>query len=583
MNHRKVLAGSEADQLQHLPDPLFKPGDLCGAYEVLGLLARGGSADVYRARHLFLDVTRALKIMRRGHRDLRGVRRRFVREARNVVTIEHPNVVKVVDGGEHDGRAWIAMELIPDGLLRSRIQPDKPMPIVAALRHMLAICDGVGAAHQRRLIHRDLKPENIAMKGETPIILDFGIAKRLGLEVALNTSQALLGTPAYASPEYLLSREDSVPVDERTDVYSLGHIAYELFLGRHAYANADGSFPSVVQLVRRQVEPVHGHVTPLTDLIPGFPTYAWAEVGRALSKAVAKRHTNAGEFGAALSLVLRRYLEERGQTPEFYEQLSLPASRLEDLDSSHSRGAPGNGESCAIEPSVTDSSPAAEEPQIHYNGVTQPVEFTLPTPNQVSSARHHRLARSRREQRTSTPVAPSTTSTLPPTRPVLSYRRLGYLTGAGFALSLAVLGSLHVLAAALPHQPLVPREPSAPSLASAPPVRTLSEPPSSSLSVIYNPTLQLTRRDSTPSAIGLRAAAPVRPAKSAPIQPPGPKTTLAPPERASRIKSATAPSAKTGDSGNDWRVSPLGIINPYPDDPPPAVGRSPTASTTPRR
>jgi serine/threonine-protein kinase len=193
---------------------------------------------VYKAEHTKLGRKVALKLLRSEYAAKREAVHRFFNEARAVNDIGHANIVDITDYVElPGGETFFIMELLPGRdlgkLIRNR---PEPLPLQVAMEITLQVCDALQAAHSKSIIHRDLKPDNVFVtehrKGVQVKLLDFGVAKLVGDaadESSLQTAAgSVLGTPAYMSPE----QATGIPVDHRTDIYSLGAILYEMFTGR---------------------------------------------------------------------------------------------------------------------------------------------------------------------------------------------------------------------------------------------------------------------------------------------------------------------------------------------------------------
>lgn len=199
-----------------------------GRYQIEDRVARGGMSTVYLARDTRLGRPVALKVLFTHMAEDRKVVERFEQEARNSALISHPNVVQVLDQGQTRETAYLVMEHVPGATLRTLLKRG-PMTPRLALTYAEAILQGLGAAHRAGLVHRDIKPENVLVSKDGRIKLaDFGLARAATHHSGTST---LMGTVAYISPE-LLSGEGA---DERSDVYAVGILLYEMLTGVQPY------------------------------------------------------------------------------------------------------------------------------------------------------------------------------------------------------------------------------------------------------------------------------------------------------------------------------------------------------------
>ncbi len=217
-------------------DPEIRLGQVFGTYRLQELLGKGGMGYVYRAEHTKLGREVALKLLRADYAKRRDAVNRFFQEAKTVNRVRHRNIVDVTDFVElDDGTTFIIMEYLRGQSLGrwSRSGIDLPR----ALAVLVQICDGLGAAHAVGVVHRDLKPDNVIVVpttdgAEMVKLLDFGVAKLVNRDdedVGFQTQAgSVIGTPAYMSPE----QAGGMQVDQRSDIYSLGAIMYELFCGQ---------------------------------------------------------------------------------------------------------------------------------------------------------------------------------------------------------------------------------------------------------------------------------------------------------------------------------------------------------------
>jgi eukaryotic-like serine/threonine-protein kinase len=198
---------------------------LADRYELEELVGTGGMSSVYRAHDRLLDRKVALKILHQQYSFDEEYVERFRREARAVATLSHPNIVTVIDRGEHGGRQFIVFEYVDGENLKRLIERRGPAPVATALELAIQIAGGLSFAHQQGLVHRDVKPQNVLLNGDLSAkVTDFGIARSMNVQHGMTQTGTVLGTSDYIAPE----QAQGQPVDEQTDVYSLGVVLYEL-------------------------------------------------------------------------------------------------------------------------------------------------------------------------------------------------------------------------------------------------------------------------------------------------------------------------------------------------------------------
>ena len=294
-------------------------------YRLDEVLGGGGMGTVYRATHLLIDRTVAIKVLSQRFLGDETAQQRFHREARAAGRMQHPNAVTVTDfGATADGYLYIVMEVLEGRTLRDLLAREGPLDPARAVSIMLQICAAVAAAHEAGLIHRDLKPANIfiAQRPNLPAIvkvLDFGVAKFMVEEQADDDYQtltqvgAVIGTPRYMSPEQCAGGAKLSPA---SDVYSLGIILYEMLSGAPPF-NAET--PLAIAL-RHVSEPPR----PLREVAPSVPEKLNQIVERALQKNPPDRFANADELRRELLAAARELgLEHFGSA----QQPSIEALR----------------------------------------------------------------------------------------------------------------------------------------------------------------------------------------------------------------------------------------------------------------
>src|SRR6476619_5577502 len=202
-------------------------------------LGAGAMAITYRARDTVLNSVVALKVIDRKVAQNPGARTRFLREARAAANIRHPNVARVTYYGEQDGECFYAMELVEGETLEARVRRDGPMPLDVALDVIEQTARALAAAEAYGVVHRDIKPSNVMLESDSSgalraKLIDYGVAKVMGPRTqsgAEQTHAGFIGTPAFASPEQFAGA-GQLPVDTRSDIYSLGVTFWYLLTGR---------------------------------------------------------------------------------------------------------------------------------------------------------------------------------------------------------------------------------------------------------------------------------------------------------------------------------------------------------------
>ena len=223
-------------------------GTKLGSYEILAPLGAGGRGEVYRARDRKLDRDVAVKVLPESVAKDADTLARFEREAKAVAALSHPNILAIFDFGTENGTTYAVMELLQGDTLRGKLDGG-PIAQTQAVDWTVQIARGLSAAHEGGVIHRDLKPENVFVTKDGHIkILDFGLAKRVEAVSPAEQTEAptrslptapgsVMGTVGYMSPEQVRG----LPVDHRSDIFSLGTILYELLSGKRAFRRETAS------------------------------------------------------------------------------------------------------------------------------------------------------------------------------------------------------------------------------------------------------------------------------------------------------------------------------------------------------
>ncbi len=293
-------------------------GQTISHYRILEKLGEGGMGEVYLAEDTKLKRQVALKFLPRQMTADPEAKERFEREAQAAASLNHPNIITVYEIGEHEGQVFIAMEYVEGQTLKDLISGNlspithhplplthHPLPITQVIDIALQIASGLAAAHAKGIVHRDIKPQNILIDKNNHVkILDFGLAKLKGVS-ALTKESLTLGTVHYMSPEQTMGRE----VDQRTDIWSLGVVLYEMLTGALPF-RGDYEQAMVYAILNEEPEP-------LAKARPEIPADLEGTVSKSLAKDANDRYQNISEFRDDLQAVAEGFKPLRSK-PKWY-------------------------------------------------------------------------------------------------------------------------------------------------------------------------------------------------------------------------------------------------------------------------
>jgi serine/threonine protein kinase len=314
------------DPQQEPPQPDLLIGQTIGNYQVTEKLGEGGMGSVYLAVHPTIGKKVALKVLHSEFSNNQDVATRFFNEARAVNDIGHPNIVDIVDygilqaGNGRDQLVYFIMEYLAGATLSHLIRTEAPLPPERALQIGLQVADALAASHARGIVHRDLKPDNIILlqrgrERDFVKLLDFGIAKLTGgsaMGSHRTRTGIVMGTPAYMSPEQCEGRDT---VDQRTDIYALGIVMYEMLTGRVPFLG-EGYGEILVQHLTQPPTPV--------SRFRMLPAHVESVVMKALEKRAEHRYPNMEEFIRAMADPVG-YVEAHGGVTEFAKYPLMPS------------------------------------------------------------------------------------------------------------------------------------------------------------------------------------------------------------------------------------------------------------------
>jgi predicted Ser/Thr protein kinase len=262
-------------------------------YELEELVGHGGMSSVYRARDSLLERYVALKVLHEQYSEDDDFVERFKREARSVAQLQHPNIVTVIDRGEQGGRQYIVFEYVEGENLKELVVRKGRLEVREALEVAIEVARALGFAHQHGIVHRDVKPQNVLLNGDgRPKVTDFGIARSLDMDQGVTQTGTVLGTSNYIAPEQASGK----PVDQQSDIYSLGVVLYELLTGELPFPGE--SFVAVA------LKHVNDPPPSVLDIRRDVPLRVAQAVDRALEKDPERRFGTMDDFASELETCL---------------------------------------------------------------------------------------------------------------------------------------------------------------------------------------------------------------------------------------------------------------------------------------
>jgi serine/threonine protein kinase len=277
--------------VSNLAGSLLAPGTKVAGYRIEALVGRGGMGAVYRAEEEGLGRKVALKVIAPELAQDERFRERFLRESRIAASLDHPHVIPIYQAGEEDGVLFLAMRYVEGSDLAKVVAEDGALEPKRAVELLSQIAEALDAAHEKGLVHRDVKPSNVliaeAAGREHCYLGDFGLTKRTGSLSGVSVAGEIVGTLEYVAPEQITGD----PLDERSDVYSLGCVLYECLTGQSPFPRATD-----VALLWAHV---HEEPTPPSQARPELPKELDTVLTRALAKEPGRRYRSAGELLAA--------------------------------------------------------------------------------------------------------------------------------------------------------------------------------------------------------------------------------------------------------------------------------------------
>lgn len=287
-----------------------------GRYQIVAPLGEGGMAAVYKAYQPSMERHVAIKVLPRHMATSEEFLNRFRREAKILAQLQHPNILPVFDYGESEDYPYIVMPFVSSGTL-AELMKGRRLPLTQIRRIITQIGDALGYAHAHGMIHRDIKPSNVLVdESGNCLLTDFGLARMVESSSMITSSGAVMGTPAYMSPE----QGSGNTLDHRSDIYSLGIILYEMLTGRVPYS-AETPIAVVIKHIQDPLPSIR-------KIDPSLPESIELIVLKSMAKNPDDRYQTAEEFVTAIQVAITEVLGDTGKTQPPETHKSLPPVQL---------------------------------------------------------------------------------------------------------------------------------------------------------------------------------------------------------------------------------------------------------------
>ncbi len=307
-----------------------------GKYRLDEPIGQGGMASVWRATHLALDTSVAVKVLDVSNAKAARMRERFEREAKLAANIKHRNIVDILDFGLHDDHPYMVMELLAGQSLGDRLEGDAPITDKEVFDIAAQVLSGLAAAHDAGVVHRDVKPDNVFLvrdaDGVYPKILDFGISRDLTPgknDTRVTNTGVLVGTPLYMSPEQARGLKD---VDARTDLWSVGAMVYEALTGGLPF-DSENMGDILIRIAMEDMPPIQTRR-------PDLPDAAAAVVMKALARDRSKRWQDARAMRDAMTAASAEIGAQAVRHHRSDDAIPLPPPGLRPLDDDDTSSGP---------------------------------------------------------------------------------------------------------------------------------------------------------------------------------------------------------------------------------------------------